>query len=469
MDLKRSAGSLEDDITCSICQELFTDPVIAKCGHNFCRECVCEYWEEKMSQSCPICGADSAISELITIHTLRNIIETCKKESKKSKVQSESICSQHREELKLYCLEDQEAICVVCQTSRKHENHKFLPIKEAAQEFKEELKSSLKPLQDTHQKIAELNEKYRGNLDNIHDQADKTEKQIKEDFVKLHQFLHKEEKNLLADLKKEKEEKEQKMRVMEESIVQDLTSVSKMITDIQHKIDEEDQIFLMTLRDMRERIKKFADYKPREPEAVSVVDIDGYKYTGCLQYRVWKKMLQFINPVTVTLDPNTAAPWLTLSEDLTAVTLGSTRRKHLLDNLERFDLCPCVLGSEGFTSGRHSWVVDVENQTYWRLGVTAESANRKGIINLKPELGYWTVQLYKGGYAARTDEGRTRLEVLKTPKKVLVCMDYEAGEVSFSNADDMSHIYTFTHKFKHKIFPFFCPCTEGAPLRICNL
>ncbi|XP_064414301.1 E3 ubiquitin-protein ligase TRIM35-like [Latimeria chalumnae] len=245
MDLKRSAGSLEDDITCSICQELFTDPVIAKCGHNFCRECVCEYWEEKMSQSCPICGADSAISELITIHTLRNIIETCKKESKKSKVQSESICSQHREELKLYCLEDQEAICVVCQTSRKHENHKFLPIKEAAQEFKEELKSSLKPLQDTHQKIAELNEKYRGNLDNIHDQADKTEKQIKEDFVKLHQFLHKEEKNLLADLKKEKEEKEQKMRVMEESIVQDLTSVSKMITDIQHKIDEEDQIFLM--------------------------------------------------------------------------------------------------------------------------------------------------------------------------------------------------------------------------------
>ncbi|XP_006013510.2 E3 ubiquitin-protein ligase TRIM35-like [Latimeria chalumnae] len=253
MDSKSSTGSLEDEMTCCVCQELFKDPVTLRCGHNFCRECVREYWKEKTSQSCPICRADSAIDDLKINYTLRNIVETYNKEGKKSKVQSKSVCSQHREELKLYCLEDQEAICVICQTSRKHENHKCLPIEEAAQEFKEELKNSLKPLQDTHQKIAELKEKYRGNLNNIHDEADKTEKQIKEDFLKLHQFLHEEETNLLADLKQEEEEKEQKRRVMEESIVEDLTSVSKIIKDIQQKMDEEDQIFLMTLQDMRER------------------------------------------------------------------------------------------------------------------------------------------------------------------------------------------------------------------------
>uniref|UniRef100_H3A5Q4 Tripartite motif containing 35 n=1 Tax=Latimeria chalumnae TaxID=7897 RepID=H3A5Q4_LATCH len=290
---KHSTGGLEDEMTCCVCQELFKDPVTLRCGHNFCQECVCEYWKEKTSQSCPICRADSAISDLKINYTLRNIVETYKKEGKKSKVQSESICSEHEEKLKLYCLEDQEAICLVCQTSRKHKNHTLLPIKEAAQEFKEELKNSLKPLQDTHQKIAELKEKYRGNLNNIHDEAGKTEKQIKEDFVKLHQFLHEEEKNLLADLKKEEEEKEEKMRAMEESIVQDLTSVSKMIKDIQQKIDEEDQIFLMK---RFIRIKEYADYKPREPDAVSAADIDGYKYIDYLQHRVWKKMLKFIYP-----------------------------------------------------------------------------------------------------------------------------------------------------------------------------
>ncbi|XP_064414231.1 E3 ubiquitin-protein ligase TRIM39-like [Latimeria chalumnae] len=226
---------------------------------------------------------------------------------------------------------------------------------------------------------------------------------------------------------------------------------------------------------MRERIKKYADYKPREPEAVSAADIDGYKYTDRLQYRVWEKMQKIINRVMVTLDPNTAHPDLTVSKDLTAVTRGltrrkKTRRKDLLDNPERFDREPCVLGSEGFTSGRHSWVVDVEKQTNCYLGVAAESANRKGGISLRPELGYWTVRLgYFGGYSAFTDEGPTRMKVLKTPKKVLVCVDYEAGKVSFSHADDMSHIYTFTHKFKHKIFPFFILWTVGPPLRICNL
>nr|XP_014354206.1 PREDICTED: E3 ubiquitin-protein ligase TRIM39-like [Latimeria chalumnae] len=454
MDSKRSAGSMEDEITCSVCQELFKDPVTLSCGHNFCRECVCEYWKEKTSQSCPICRADSAISDLITNHTLRNTIETYKKEGKKSKIQSESICSQHREELKLYCLEDQEAICLACQTSRKHENHKFLPIEEAAQEFKEELKISLKPLQDTHQKIAELKEKYRGNLNNIHDEVDKIEKQIKEDFVKLHQSLYEEEKNLLADLKKEEEEKEQKMRAMEESIVQDLTSVSKIIKDIQQKMDEEDQIFLMTLRDMRERIKECKSWNVEFLWRVSMT---------C-------EYLQFILMFPlVTLDPNTAHPDLTLLEDLTIVTLGSTWRTDLPDNPERFDEWPCVLGSEGFTSGRHSWVVDVEKQTGWILGVAAESANRKGFIYLKPERGYWTVGLEQGVYSAFTDVERTQLKVLKTLKKVLVCVDYEAGKVSFSNADDRSHIYTFTHKFKHKIFPYFYIWSGGALLRICNL
>nr|XP_006001102.2 PREDICTED: E3 ubiquitin-protein ligase TRIM39-like [Latimeria chalumnae] len=376
MDSKRSAGSMEDEMNCSICQELFKDPVTLRCGHNFCRECVCEYWKEKTSQSCPICRADSAITDLITNHTLRNIIETYKKEGKKSKIQSKFVCSQHREELKLYCLEDQKAICLVCQTSRKHENHKFLPIEEAAQEFKAFVEAC-----------------------NIRDQG----------------------------------------------------------------LD-----FLLCCC---QTIKKYADYKPREPEAISAADIDGYKYTDRLQYRVWKKMLKIIDRVTVTLDPNTAHPRLALSEDLNAVTRGETRRDDLPDNPERFDVSPCILGSEGFTSGRHSWVVDVENQISCYLGVAAESANRKGFIdlNLKPELGYWTVQLFCGVYAAFTDEGWTQLKVLKTPKKLLISMNYEAGKVLFSNADDMSHIYTFTHKFKHKIFPFFCLRTERAPLRICNL
>uniref|UniRef100_H3B2T0 Tripartite motif containing 35 n=1 Tax=Latimeria chalumnae TaxID=7897 RepID=H3B2T0_LATCH len=464
--------SMEDEMNCSICQELFKDPVTLRCGHNFCRECVCEYWKEKTSQSCPICRADSAITDLITNHTLRNIIETYKKEGKKSKIQSKFVCSQHREELKLYCLEDQKAICLVCQTSRKHENHKFLPIEEAAQEFKSIVKLSIIWMVTTclHSLRKHTKRCYdRVIKKHIMNEVRIPQKQVSSLYHLLHIFLETEKNgNQNTDLRIEREERWNLFPQLSDILLMCLLIMSsKTIVSNNDLVLINKQIFLFHFS----LIKKYADYKPREPEAISAADIDGYKYTDRLQYRVWKKMLKIIDRVTVTLDPNTAHPRLALSEDLNAVTRGETRRDDLPDNPERFDVSPCILGSEGFTSGRHSWVVDVENQISCYLGVAAESANRKGFIdlNLKPELGYWTVQLFCGVYAAFTDEGWTQLKVLKTPKKLLISMNYEAGKVLFSNADDMSHIYTFTHKFKHKIFPFFCLRTERAPLRICNL
>ena len=55
---------------------------------------------------------------------------------------SELLCCLQGENLKLYCLEDKKHVCFVCQTSRKHTNHKFCPIDESA------LKTTLKPLRE---------------------------------------------------------------------------------------------------------------------------------------------------------------------------------------------------------------------------------------------------------------------------------------------------------------------------------
>nr|XP_014353171.1 PREDICTED: zinc-binding protein A33-like [Latimeria chalumnae] len=201
--------------------------------------------------------------------------------------------------------------------------------------------------------------------------------------------------------------------------------------------------------------------------------IDVAEYLGNLQHRVWNRVRRITNPVTVTLDPNTASPWLTVSEDLTSVTYGSTW-KNLPDNPERFDVFPCVLGSEGFTSGRLSWVVDVGNKTDWNLGVAGESINRKGDITLKPENGYWAIVLRNGEKYTACNNEWTEIKLKTKPKKIKISMDYEAGGVSFYDADDMSHIYTFTYNFTEKLYPYFDPCNNdnglnSEPLRICPL
>ncbi|KAJ8377787.1 hypothetical protein AAFF_G00251060, partial [Aldrovandia affinis] len=119
----------------------------------------------------------------------------------------------------------------------------------------------------------------------------------------------------------------------------------------------------------------------QDPEKVSGALVDVAKHLGNLKYRVWEKMLGTVQYTPVTLDPNTAHPKLSLSEDLTSVRLRDERQQ-VPDNPERFDQWGCVLGSEGFSSGRHCWDVEVGDGDYWIVGVVKESISRKGPFSL---------------------------------------------------------------------------------------
>ncbi|XP_034644952.1 butyrophilin subfamily 1 member A1-like isoform X3 [Trachemys scripta elegans] len=174
--------------------------------------------------------------------------------------------------------------------------------------------------------------------------------------------------------------------------------------------------------------------------------------------------------VDVTLDPDTAHPKLVLSEDRKRVRLGNTRQD-LPNNPERFDPCYCVLGAEGFAGGRRYWEVEVGDKTGWELGVCRESVSRKGDITLSPEDGYWVVWLMSGGYKACTSLP-TPLPVSIRPSRVGIFLDYEAGEVSFYNVTDRSHLFTFTGIFCETLRPYFNPSrnaggANAAPLIIC--
>uniref|UniRef100_A0A3Q0SVU0 Bloodthirsty-related gene family, member 30 n=1 Tax=Amphilophus citrinellus TaxID=61819 RepID=A0A3Q0SVU0_AMPCI len=45
----------EQELTCSICLDLFTDPVSTPCGHNFCQACIGGYWASSVVSTCPLC------------------------------------------------------------------------------------------------------------------------------------------------------------------------------------------------------------------------------------------------------------------------------------------------------------------------------------------------------------------------------------------------------------------------------
>uniref|UniRef100_A0A672Y3U3 Uncharacterized protein n=1 Tax=Sphaeramia orbicularis TaxID=375764 RepID=A0A672Y3U3_9TELE len=154
----------------------------------------------------------------------------------------------------------------------------------------------------------------------------------------------------------------------------------------------------------------------------------------------------------VILDPNTAHGWLHLSDDLTSVRYGDTYQQ-VPDNPERNNHYASVHGCEGFTSGKHSWDVEVGDHLRWTLGLVKESVNRKGELLASPEYGIWCLKHNSGKYT--NGLGQT-MKVQTSPQRVRVELDYNRGQVSFYNAEDKTQIYTHRDTFTEKLYPYFC-------------
>lgn len=159
--------------------------------------------------------------------------------------------------------------------------------------------------------------------------------------------------------------------------------------------------------------------------------------------------LSLCPPVKVILDPSTAHPSLLLSDDLKSVRWEGTYQA-LPDRAERFEVMPCVLGCEKFSSGKHWWEVEVEEEeesAIWALGVAKESVARKKEIGVSVDDGIFaagkTLVPLPCQLSAFTSPKTTPL-ILKHPlKRIRVSLDYEEGHVGFYDAETNDWIFTF--------------------------
>ncbi|XP_004694884.2 PREDICTED: butyrophilin subfamily 2 member A2-like [Condylura cristata] len=178
----------------------------------------------------------------------------------------------------------------------------------------------------------------------------------------------------------------------------------------------------------------------------------------------WRRTL--LHAADVVLDPDTAHPELFLSEDQRSVRRGPSRQS-VPDNPERFDCRPCVLGLQSFSSGRHYWEVEVENVMVWAVGICKDSVERKGEALLVPQNGFWTLEMFGNQYRVLSSPEKI-LPLKERLRRVAVFLDYEAGDVSFYNMRDRSHIYTCPRSlFSGSLRPFFRLGSDDSPLFIC--
>ncbi|XP_059495715.1 zinc-binding protein A33-like [Stegostoma tigrinum] len=461
MDSKQLGDSWTEDVSCSICVDLFTDPVSLECGHSFCRSCITQTWEYKGINSCPVCGTTFPTINLRGNLTLASLAKKAQKLSLNPQEWHIFHCVEHQEELKLFCETDKK---LICRDSRHHKSHNFMPIKEAVEMYKDRVKSSLASHTEKKWVFLGMEQQQKQKISKIKEESSRLQTHIKFEFVKMHQIFIEKEQSLIQDIR---EQEANILKTMEQNLVEiqdNLNSLQEQVSKLEEQLEQKNEvIFLKEETSWKTSINE-------EGKTLSVTDgiLSTEKFDRLLPFPVWKEMLDAIKPVSVTLDVETANPELEVSEDLKS--LGQTEiPRSLPDTWKRFTdwFRPCALGSEGFTSGRHYWVVEVMGNQCWSLGVAAESVERKRRVSLNPENGFWIIWRDWNQFYVNFPE--FTLPVNQVPRNVGVYLSYESGTVSFYNADTKSHLYTFTgNKFTEKLYPFFMTWLENQFLRICS-
>ncbi|XP_056329799.1 E3 ubiquitin-protein ligase TRIM39 [Danio aesculapii] len=508
-----SLSAVSQELQCSICLDVFTDPVSTPCGHNFCESCLNQCWNNSQTYNCPFCKETFSNRPVLRINTaLRQLVQLFKQNipEKKSEVlcdicdgmkmkafkiclvcQSsycethlephqrvpnlkrhtlidpegnveDYICKKHEKPLELFCKDDQTCVCSLCAVT-DHRNHNTVVVEVESKEKKPQLMKIhtdvQQMIQDKLKKIQEI--RHLEELRIITSEKEKAEST--ELFADLMCCIERCQSELL-------EMKEQKQKAAEKEAEELIKDLEQEITELKRRDAELEQI--SHTEDHLHLLQIYPELsKPPRTSSLTNVSISDTQLSvetlrktltqlndtlnDKLSTSVLKKMQQ--HAVNVTLDPNTAHPKLILSDDGKQVTFEGNELK-LLNNPERFDFCPCVLAKERFSSGRFYFEVQVEGKTDWDLGVVRESINRKGEITAAPEAGYWIIMLRNENQYLAIESSSVSLSPRVKPKVVGVFVDYEEGLVTFYDAESRSFIYSFTGQtFSEKLSPYFSP------------
>ncbi|XP_063730880.1 nuclear factor 7, brain-like isoform X2 [Eleginops maclovinus] len=429
----------EGDLFCPQCSEIYYLPVLLNCGHNICRFCLKKFWEWRGCRECPVCQVVSVLGRPPINLELKIAAEEFQVLKTRN---SQDICRVHNEKLNIFCHNDLEPICLVCQMSKQHKVHECSPVEEAATQKKKEISDLLESLRKHFRLLKMTKVQWEDTKRYIQSQVHQSEAAIKEEFEKLHLFLREEENRRLKVLKQEEQIKMQVMCEKLGNIQEQIKTLNSTISDIEVALRAKELTFLQDYKQTKKRVKCTI----QEPQCIRDILINSAKHLGSLRFEVWKKMASVVT---------CAQSNLKLTEELTCVQFSS--KQLLPDNPERFTSRVCVLGATGFTSGKHSWIVEVGQGKDWHIGVARESIKRKTTVFLNPSEGFWVIGVSNGDSFWAETSPRTKLVLNQKPGKITVQLDYDKGKVVFINDADSTSIYTFKETFAEKIFPFFSP------------
>ncbi|XP_029902052.1 E3 ubiquitin-protein ligase TRIM21-like [Myripristis murdjan] len=296
----------EDQFLCSICLDVFTDPVTTPCGHNFCKTCITQHWDINIPYQCPMCKEVFYRRPELRINTFISEMAAQFRKSSQKKASSRSdqqcakpaevpcdvctgtklkalksclvclasycethlephqritglkshqlidpvdnlegrMCKKHDAPLQLFCKTDQMCVCLLC-TASDHKSHDIVPLKEEYEGKKAELGKTEAEIQQMIQKRRVKIQEIKRSVELSREDADREIADSVRVFTALMQSVERGQAELIDMIEEKQKTTEKQAEGFIKELQQEISELMRRSTEVEQLSHTEDHLHLL--------------------------------------------------------------------------------------------------------------------------------------------------------------------------------------------------------------------------------
>ncbi|XP_062294786.1 E3 ubiquitin-protein ligase TRIM39-like [Scomber scombrus] len=297
----------EDQFLCSICLDVFTDPITTPCGHNFCKNCINEHWNSNDQYLCPLCNKVFNTRPELHINTMISEMVSQFRQEAQQKASSSSseqqaakpgevpcdvctgtklkalksclvcltsycethlephltalgmrrhqlmdpvenledrMCMKHDKPVELFCKTDQTCVCMLCSVL-DHKTHECFPLKEEYEGKKAELGKTEAEIQEIIQKRRLKIQEIKHSVDLSKEAADREKAEGVQVFTALKESVERGKNKIINSINKKQKKTEKQAEDFIKELEQEISELKKRSSEVEKLSHSEDHLHFL--------------------------------------------------------------------------------------------------------------------------------------------------------------------------------------------------------------------------------
>ena len=297
---EKTLKKVEDQLTCPICFDTYTDPKLLWCFHVYCLKCLANLvTKDQLGQAsitCPSCRQitpvpDGGVTDLQSAFRINNLLEIMEEHKKtieqpQAELEGTSIipsgkikvcCREHVDkEVELYCQTCEEPTCTRCAIKGgRHNDHGYVELSEAFESYRTEIMASLEPMEKQLATICKALDQIAARKKETENQQATIKKDIETTFKRLHNILDARKAELFSQLHQLAQRKIKDLDIQKDRREMSQAQFTSCLNFMRKSLETESKAeVLMMKENISQQVKELtAAFSPDELKPTTKADI----------------------------------------------------------------------------------------------------------------------------------------------------------------------------------------------------